>query len=246
MAATEVAIVTGGARGIGASITKLLSESGMHVAVGYSTNRKTAEEFAAKLRAAGGSISVHQGNVGSPDDCRRVVEEVLADAGRVDHLINNAGITIDKTVRDMTVEEWHAVLRINLSGSFYMIKAVLEHMIERRSGRIVNISSVIGQRGKIGQAHYAASKAGLFGFTKSLAQEVARKGITVNCVAPGYVDTDMVAAVDPKTMDKLLARVPVGRIGSGREIARAVQYLLGEDAAYITGSVISVNGGLDM
>jgi NAD(P)-dependent dehydrogenase (short-subunit alcohol dehydrogenase family) len=246
MNATEVAIVTGGARGIGGSITKLLSESGMHVAVGYSSNHKAANELAAKLRTAGGSISVHQGNVGSPDDCRRVVEEVLAQVGRVDHLINNAGITIDKTVRDMTVEEWHAVLRINLSGSFYMIKAVLEHMLERRSGRIVNISSVIGQRGNIGQAHYAASKAGLFGFTKSLAQEVARKGITVNCVAPGYVDTDMVAAVDPTTMEKLLSRVPVGRIGSGREIGRAVQYLLGEDAAYITGSVISVNGGLDM
>jgi acetoacetyl-CoA reductase len=246
MTATEVAIVTGGARGIGASITTLLSQSGMHVAVGYSSNRKAADELAAKLRADGGSVSVHQGNVGSPEDCLRVVDEVLVEVGRVDHLINNAGVTIDKTVRDMTVEEWHAVLRINLSGSFYMIKAVLEHMLERRSGRIVNISSVIGQRGNIGQAHYAASKAGLFGFTKSLAQEVARKGITVNCVAPGYVDTDMVAAVDPTTMEKLLARVPVGRIGSGREIARAVQYLLGEDAAYITGSVISVNGGLDM
>lgn len=246
MGVNEVAIVTGGARGIGASITTLLAQSGVHVAAGYSSNRGAAEELAAKLQAEGASVSVHQGNVGNPDDCRRVVDEVLQLTGRVDHLINNAGITIDKTVREMTVEEWHAVLRINLSGSFYMIKAVLEHMIERRSGRIVNISSVIGQRGNIGQAHYAASKAGMFGFTKSLALEVARKGITVNCVAPGYVDTDMVAAVDKGTMDLLLTRVPIGRIGRGHEIARAVQFLLSEDAGYITGSVVSVNGGLDM
>jgi acetoacetyl-CoA reductase len=146
----------------------------------------------------------------------------------------------------MTIDEWHAVLRINLSGAFYMTKAVLDHMIERRSGRIVNISSIIGQKGNIGQAHYAASKAGLFGFSKSLALEVARKGITVNCVAPGYVDTDMVAAVDSSTMDLLVARVPVGRIGRGSEIARAVEFLVADEASYITGSVISVNGGLDM
>jgi NAD(P)-dependent dehydrogenase (short-subunit alcohol dehydrogenase family) len=246
MSAHEVAIVTGGARGIGASITSLLARSGVHVAAGYSSNRDAAEALAGKLRAEGASVSVHQGNVGSPEDCHRVVAEVLEQVGRVDHLINNAGITIDKTVREMSVEEWHAVLRINLSGTFYMIKEVLEHMIDRGSGRIVNISSVIGQKGNIGQAHYAASKAGLFGFTKSLALEVARKGITVNCVAPGYVETDMVAAVDHRTMDVLLSRVPVGRIGRGDEIARAVQFLLGEDSGYITGSVISVNGGLDM
>ena len=246
MGTGEVAIVTGGARGIGASITTLLARSGMHVAAGYSSNRAAADEMAAKLRAEGASISIHQGNVGSPEDCNRVVEEVLAAVGRVDHLINNAGIGTDKSVRNMTVHEWHSVLRVNLSGSFYMIKAVLEHMIERGSGRIVNISSVIGQRGFAGQANYAASKSGLFGFSKRLALEFARKGITVNCVAPGYIDTDMVAAVDKKRMDVLLAQVPVGRIGRGIEIARAVQYLLGEDAGYITGSVISINGGLDM
>jgi acetoacetyl-CoA reductase len=246
MGHSEVAIVTGGARGIGASITTALARSGMHVAIGYSTNQGAADSMAGKLRAEGASVSIHQGNVGKPEDCRRVVGEVLADAGRVDHLINNAGITIDKTVVQMSIEEWHAVLRINLSGAFYMTKAVLDHMLERRSGRIVNISSVIGQTGNIGQAHYAASKAGLFGFSKSLALEVARKGITVNCVAPGYVDTDMVAAVEQRTMDRLLARVPVGRIGRGSEVARAVQFLLQDEASYITGSVISVNGGLDM
>jgi NAD(P)-dependent dehydrogenase (short-subunit alcohol dehydrogenase family) len=246
MSNPRVALVTGGSRGIGASISTTLARAGVHVALGYSSNKGAADELAGKLSAEGGSVSVHQGNVGQPEDCWRVAQEVLSSAGRIDYLVNNAGITIDKTVIEMTIEDWHAVLRINLSGAFYMTKSVLAHMIERRSGRIVNISSVIGQRGNIGQAHYAASKAGLFGFTKSLALEVARKGITVNCVAPGYVDTDMVAAVDRETMDLLLARVPIGRIGRGSEIARAVQFLLDDSAGYITGSVISVNGGLDM
>jgi acetoacetyl-CoA reductase len=246
MAEQPVAVVTGGARGIGASISRGLARSGVHVAAGYSSNRAAADSLADELRAEGASISVHQGNVGDPSDCARVVDEVLALRGRVDYLVNNAGIMIDKTVVDMSIEEWHAVLRINLSGAFYMTKCVLDHMIGRRSGRIVNISSVIGQRGNIGQAHYAASKAGLFGFTKSLALEVARKGITVNCVAPGYVETDMVASVDPDTMSLLVGRVPVGRIGRGSEVARAVEFLVAEDAGYITGSVISVNGGLDM
>jgi NAD(P)-dependent dehydrogenase (short-subunit alcohol dehydrogenase family) len=219
---------------------------GIHVAAGYSTNMEAADALVNKLRADGASISLHRGNVGVPEDCSRVVAEILEVTGRVDYLINNAGINIDKTVSQMSIDEWHAVLRINLSGSFYMTKAVLDHMIKRRSGRIVNISSVIGQKGNIGQAHYAASKAGLFGFSKSLALEVARKGITVNCVAPGYVDTDMVAAVDARTMDLLVAKVPVGRIGRGSEIARAVEFLVSEEASYITGSIISVNGGLDM
>jgi NAD(P)-dependent dehydrogenase (short-subunit alcohol dehydrogenase family) len=242
----RVAIVTGGARGIGASISTLLASSGIHVAAGYSSNSSAAEALAGQVGESGGSMSTHKGNVGEPDDCRRVVEEVKERFGRVDYLINNAGITIDKTVSEMTIEDWHAVLRINLSGAFYMTKAVLDHMIDNRFGRIVNISSVIGQRGNIGQAHYAASKAGLFGFTKSLALEVARKGITVNCVAPGYVQTDMVAAVEEHTMERLVARVPVGRTATGSEIARAVDFLLDDEAGYITGSVISVNGGLDM
>ncbi len=242
----KVAIVTGGARGIGAAITALLAERGAHVAAGYSTNRETAEEFAASIGERGGSVSVHQGNVGEPGDCQRVVQEVLSEHGRVDFLINNAGITVDKTVRKMTVDDWHAVLRINLSGSFYMAKAVLDHMLGNGFGRIVNISSVIGQTGSVGQANYASSKAGLIGFSKSLAQEVARKGITVNCVAPGYIETEMVAAMPPEVLEKLLKGVPVGRLGQASEIARTVAFLVDDDAGYITGSVISVNGGLDM
>jgi acetoacetyl-CoA reductase len=242
----RVAIVTGGARGIGAAITTALANSGVHVAAGYSSNAKAAEELAGKLQAEGASVSVHQGNVGEPADCNRVVDEVMKLRGRVDYLINNAGITVDKTMRKMTVEDWHAVLRINLSGAFYMSKAVLEHMLERGFGRIVNISSLIGQTGGIGQANYAASKSGLFGLSQSLAREVARKGITVNCVAPGFIETEMVAAVPEQVLAKLLKGVPVGRLGQASEIARAVQFLVDDDAGYITGSVISVNGGLDM
>ena len=242
----RVAIVTGGARGIGAAISEALARDGIHVAMGYSTNRAAADEVAGKLGAEGASVSVHQGNVGSPEDCRRVVEEVLAVHGRVDHLVNNAGVTVDKTVRNMTIDDWHAVLRINLSGAFYMTKAVLDHMLENRFGRIVNISSMVGQTGNVGQANYAASKAGLFGFTKSLALEVARKGITVNCVAPGYTDTEMVAAVPKDVLERVVATIPVGRLGEAREIARAVRFLVDDDAGYITGSVISVNGGLEM
>jgi acetoacetyl-CoA reductase len=242
----RVAIVTGGARGIGAAITTALARSGVHVAAGYSRNAQAAEELAGKLGAEGASVSVHQGNVGEPADCNRVVDEVMKLRGRVDYLVNNAGITVDKTMRKMTIEDWHAVLRINLSGAFSMSKAVLEHMIDRGFGRIVNISSLIGQTGGIGQANYAASKSGLFGMTQSLAREVARKGITANCVAPGFIETEMVAAVPEEVLAKLLEGVPVGRLGQASEIARAVQFLVDDDAGYITGSVISVNGGLDM
>jgi acetoacetyl-CoA reductase len=242
----RVAIVTGGARGIGAAITTALARSGVHVAAGYSSNAQAAEELSGKLGAEGASVSVHQGNVGEPADCNRVVDEVLEQRGRVDYLVNNAGITVDKTMRRMTVEDWHAVLRINLSGPFYMTKAVLDHMIANEFGRIVNISSVIGQTGSVGQANYAASKSGLFGLSQSLAKEVARKGITVNCVAPGYIETEMVASVPEEVLAKLLKGVPVGRLGQASEIARAVQFLVDDDAGYITGSVISVNGGLDM
>jgi acetoacetyl-CoA reductase len=246
MTGQRVAIVTGGARGIGAAISETLARDGIHVAMGYSANRAAADDLAGKLAAEGLSVSVHQGNVGQPDDCRRVADEVLSAHGQVDYLVNNAGVTVDKTVRKMTVDDWHAVLRINLSGAFYMTKAVLDHMLENGFGRIVNISSMVGQTGNIGQANYAASKAGLFGFTKSLALEVARKGITVNCVAPGYTDTEMVAAVPKEVLDKVVATIPVGRLGHSREIARAVRFLLDDDAGYITGSVISVNGGLEM
>ena len=246
MADQRVAIVTGGARGIGAAITTALARDGVHVAAGYSSNRAKAEDLAAKLGAEGLSVSVHRGNVGDPEHCDRMVGEVLAIKGRIDYLINNAGVTVDKTVRKLTIDDWHAVLRVNLSGAFYMTKAVLDHMIERAFGRIVNISSTIGETGGIGQANYAASKAGLFGFSKSLALEVARKGITVNCVAPGYTDTDMVAAVPDDILAKVITKIPIGRLGRADEVARAVKFLVDVDAGSITGAVIDVNGGLSM
>ncbi|MBV8530095.1 MAG: SDR family NAD(P)-dependent oxidoreductase, partial [Candidatus Eremiobacteraeota bacterium] len=181
----RVALVTGGTRGIGAAITECLVESGASVAAGYSRGRESAEKFAHHMAEKGATVSIHQGRVDDVNDCNRVVKEVMDRFGRIDYLINNAGITVDKTVRKMSVDDWKQVLDVNLSGAFQMTKAVLEHMIERGSGRIVNISSVIGETGNVGQANYAASKAGLFGFTKSLAVEMAQRGITVNCVAPG-------------------------------------------------------------
>ena len=242
----KVAIVTGGCRGIGAAITKSLAEGGAHVAAGYNRGAETAEALAAGLRAEGLSISLHQGNVAEPEACGRVVQEVLDEHGRIDFLVNNAGINVDKTVRRMSVDDWHAVLRVNLSGAFYMTRAVLDHMVGRQSGRIVNISSVIGQSGNIGQANYAASKSGQFGFTKSLALEVARKGITVNCVAPGFIETDMVASVPQSVLETVIGRIPVGRLGQASEVARCVRFLLEDEAGYITGAVVAVNGGLEM
>jgi acetoacetyl-CoA reductase len=242
----RVAIVTGGTRGIGAAITRSLADAGAHVAAGFSKNQAAAEALRRELREQGRSVSIHQGNVGIPEDCLRVAKEVLDQRGRVDILINNAGVTVDKTVRKMTVEDWHAVLRINLSGAFYMTKAVLDHMLERGYGRIVTISSVVGETGSVGQANYAASKSGLFGFTKSLALETARKGITVNCVTPGYVDTEMVAAVPKEVQEKIVETIPMRRLGHSWEIARAVRFLCDDDSGYITGAVFAINGGLEM
>jgi NAD(P)-dependent dehydrogenase (short-subunit alcohol dehydrogenase family) len=196
--------------------------------------------------AQGLSISVHQMDVGDPQDCVRFIDEVIDTHENVDYLINNAGINIDRTVRRMTIEEWHGVMRINISGCFYMVKAVIEPMIERHSGRIVNISSIIGQTGNVGQANYASAKSGMFGLSMTLALELAGKGITVNCVAPGFINTDMMASVPEKFLDEIVARIPVGRLGEPEDVAFAVMGLLDDRASYITGAVIPVNGGLDM
>ncbi len=242
----RVAIVTGGTRGIGAAITQALAAKNAHVAAGYSKGKDSAEACATKLRDGGHSVSTHQGRVDDFDDCRRVVDEVLAQYGRIDFLVNNAGITLDKTLRKMTSEDWCNVINVNLSGAFNMTKAVLEHMIERGSGRVINISSVIGSTGNIGQANYAASKAGLFGFTKSLALETANKGITANVVAPGFIATEMVAAMPSEALEKVVAKIPTRRLGKPEEIGRVVRFLCEDDSSYITGAVFHVNGGLDM
>jgi acetoacetyl-CoA reductase len=235
----QVALVTGGVRGIGRAICERLAGRGVTVAAGYSRGKEAADQLRAELPGA----SVHQGNVGSVEDCERVIAEVLDTHGRLDILVNNAGITLDKTVRRMTPEEWDRVIQVNLSGAFYLSRAILQHMLDRGSGRIINISSIIGEAGNIGQANYSASKAGLFGLTMSLAQETARKGITVNSVAPGYIATEMVAAVPKEALDKVVAKIPVGRLGDADEIARVVEFLADPDSAFITGQIYSVNGG---
>ncbi|MBV8371938.1 MAG: 3-oxoacyl-ACP reductase FabG, partial [Candidatus Eremiobacteraeota bacterium] len=209
----RVALVTGGTRGIGAAITQMLLENGASVAAGYSRGLESAQRFKDQMIAKGAKMSIHQGRVDDAEDCSRVFKEVLDEFGRVDYLVNNAGITIDKTVRKMTVDDWRQVLNVNLSGAFQMTKAVLEHMIERGSGRIVNISSVIGETGNVGQANYAASKAGLFGFTKSLALEMAQRGITVNSVAPGFIATEMVGAIPEAALAKVIEKIPQRRLG---------------------------------
>jgi 3-oxoacyl-[acyl-carrier protein] reductase len=259
--AGRVALVTGGTRGIGAAISRSLASQGASVAAGYSGNRERAERFIKEFERdfnGSGRATVHQGNVSHPDDCRRVVQEVLDQHGRIDILVNNAGITMDKMAMKMTVEQWNEVIAVNLSGSFYMAQPALEHMVERGTGRIIFVSSVIGETGNIGQANYAASKAGMLGLTKTLAKETAfilaragrltdnGVGITVNTVTPGFVATEMLENVPEKVLDKIRSQIPVGRLCQPEEIARVVHFLAADASAYITGQVWGVNGGLDM
>jgi acetoacetyl-CoA reductase len=235
--------VTGGSRGIGLAICRHLLGQGATVAAGYSRDEASARA----LRDANPDrVSIHQGNIGVVEDCNRVVSEVIDHYGKVDILVNNAGITADHTVRKMGADEWDRVVRINLNGAFYLSRAVLDPMIERTYGRIVNISSVIGETGKIGQANYSAAKSGLFGLTKTLARETARRGITVNCVAPGFIATEMVSAMPDDALAKVVAQIPIGRLGAPEEVARVVAFLVDPAAAYITGSIVDVNGGLNM
>ena len=240
----QVALVTGGIRGIGLAISERLMDRGIKVAAGYSSNHEDARLFADKHADHG--VTVHQGNIGRNEDCVRVIEEVIDQHGHLDILVNNAGITVDKTVRKMTPEEWDRVLHVNLSGAFYLSRAILQHMLDRGYGRIVNISSVIGSAGGFGQANYAAAKSGMFGLTMSLALETANKGITVNTVTPGYITTEMTAAVPGDVMERLVARIPVGRLGEPNEVARVVEFLADPESGYITGQVYPVNGGLYM
>ncbi len=240
----QVGLVTGGVRGIGLAISEQLIEHGARVAAGYSRNVAAADDFLARHGAAG--ATVHQGNIASDADCERVVEEVIGQHGRLDILVNNAGITVDKTVRKMTPAEWNHVIEVNLNGAFYMSRAALQHMIEQGYGRIINISSVIGETGNIGQANYAAAKSGLFGLTMSLALESASRGITVNCVAPGFIETEMVAAVPEAVLASIVDQIPAKRLGQPEEVARVVVFLADRDSSYITGQAYSVNGGLNM
>ncbi|HEU4488241.1 MAG TPA: beta-ketoacyl-ACP reductase [Actinomycetota bacterium] len=240
----QVALVTGGTRGIGLAISERLIERGVRVAAGYSRDAEAAKRLVDAH--AGAEISIHQGNIGRADDCERVINEVIEQHGQLDILVNNAGINIDKTVRKMTPEEWDQVVHVNLSGAFYLSSSVLNHMLERKYGRIINISSVIGLMGNVGQANYAAAKSGLFGLTMSLALETATKGVTVNSIAPGFIETEMVSALPEKALEKIIAQIPVGRLGRADEVARVVEFLADPDSSYITGEVYGINGGLYM
>jgi len=238
---TRVAIVTGGTRGIGRAICEALRADGLTVVATYAGNEETARAFTDET-----GIAAYKWDVGdhqaSQEGCRRVESEV----GPIDVLVNNAGITRDGTLLKMSFEDWYDVMRINLGGCFNMAKAVFGGMKERGWGRIVNIGSINGQAGQYGQVNYAAAKSGIHGFTKALAQEGARFGITVNAIAPGYIDTDMVAAVPENVLEKIVARIPVGRLGHADEIARGVVFLCSQDAGFVTGSTMSINGGQHM
>jgi acetoacetyl-CoA reductase/3-oxoacyl-[acyl-carrier protein] reductase len=254
----RVAFVTGGTRGIGAAISRSLATQGAAVAAGYSGNDEAAARFRESFAQSfpGQGFSVHKGDISSGDDCRRTVAEVIGEHGRLDILVNNAGITADRGVLKMTDDDWRRVIDVNLSGAFYLSQAALRHMLERGSGRIINISSVIGEMGNIGQTNYASAKSGLFGLTKTLAREAAFQlqkagkldglGVTVNTVTPGFIATDMVATVPEKVLDSIRARIPLGRLGEPEEIARVVHFLAADASGYITGQVWGVNGGLDM
>jgi len=238
---SRVAVVTGGTRGIGRAISVALKDAAYRVAAVYAGDDKAAQQFKGDT-----GIPVFKFNVGDFAACAEGVKAIEAALGPVEILINNAGITRDTTMHRMSFEHWNAVIQTNLTSCFNMTRQVIEGMRTRGFGRIVNIGSINGQAGQFGQANYAAAKAGMQGFTKALAQEGAARGVTVNVIAPGYVETDMVRAVAADVLEKIVARIPVGRLGKPEEIARAVLFLVADEAGFITGSTLSINGGQHM
>lgn len=237
----RVAIVTGGTRGIGKAISLALRDQGRTVVANYAGNEEKARAFTEET-----GIAAYKWDVGDHEATLEGCAKVAADIGEIDIVVNNAGITRDATLHKMSFDDWNEVMRINLGGCFNMAKACFLGMRERGWGRIVNIGSINGQAGQYGQVNYAAAKSGIHGFTKALAQEGARFGVTVNAIAPGYIDTDMVAAVPEPVLEKIVAKIPVGRLGHAEEIARGVAFLTGEDAGFVTGSTMSLNGGQHM
>jgi len=237
----RVAVVTGGTRGIGEAISVGLKDAGYNVAAVYAGNDEKAREFSERT-----GIAVFKWDVSNFEACKEGLGKVAAELGPVEIVVNNAGITRDGVLHRMTFEQWNDVIQTNLTSCFNMCRNVIDGMRERNFGRIVNIGSVNGQAGQYGQVNYAAAKSGIHGFTKALAQEGAAKGITVNAIAPGYIDTDMVRAVPANVLEKIIGKIPVGRLGKASEIARGVLFLVSDDGGFITGSTLSINGGQHM
>ena len=237
----RIALVTGGTRGIGRAISEALKDAGRTVIANYAGNDEKARQFTEET-----GIATKKFDVGSFDACQTAVQEIAEEFGNIEILVNNAGITRDGTLMRMSLEDWEDVIRTNLGSCFNLSRAVFGAMRENNFGRIVNIGSINGQAGQYGQVNYAAAKSGIHGFTKALAQEGARFNITVNAIAPGYVDTDMVAAVPPQVLEKIVAKIPVGRLGQASEIARGVCFLTSDEGAFVTGSTMSINGGQHM
>src|SRR4051812_10116262 len=240
--AGKVAVVTGSSRGIGKAIAKALAGEGATLAVHYCRGRKPADELAEEFEQAGTRVGIFQADVAKPEDCHKLLDQVGKQFGAVDILVNNAGVNRDKSLRKMSAAEWDEVIGTNLSSVFHCTKAALEPMIARGWGRIINIASIIGQTGAFGQANYAASKAGVIAFTKSVAQELAKYGITVNAICPGFVDTDMMASMPQAARDTVKSKIPLGRFGEADEVARLVRFLCTE-GDWITGSQLNINGG---
>ena len=242
----RAALITGGAKGIGRAICLALAEKGMDIAVNFAGSAAAAEETAASCRALGVRAVTLQADVRSPEGCQKLVEDTVASLGRIDVLVNNAGITADTLMLRMTEADFDNVLATNLKGAFFCTKAASRHMMRQRYGRIVSISSVVGLHGNAGQTNYAAAKAGLIGLTKSVAKEYAARGITANVVAPGFIDTDMTAAMPESARAAAAASIPAGKVGDAKDVAAAVAFLAGEQAGYITGQVLCVDGGMGM
>ena len=242
----QVVIVTGASRGIGRAVAVRFARDGAAVIVNYRGSEAAAQETVQAVTEAGGQATLVQGDVSNRDDAERLIEAAVTEHGRIDVLVNNAGITRDQLLMRMTDDDWDAVLDTNLKGAFHTTRAALRPMLRKRSGRIVNIASVVGLIGNAGQANYAAAKAGLIGFTKATAREVASRSITVNAVAPGYIATDMTDAIMDKMKEKILEQVPMGRLGTPEDVAAAVAFLASPAAAYMTGTVLTVDGGMVM
>lgn len=243
---SKVAIITGSSRGIGREIALTLAESGANVVVNYMGNQVLAEEVVTQIKALGRDSLAIKADVAKSEDVDRLVAQTIAHFGRVDILVNNAGITKDNLIMRMKEEDWDKVIETNLKSSFLLSKAVSRQMMKQRYGRIVNISSVVGIMGNAGQANYVAAKAGMIGLTKTLARELASRGITVNAVAPGFIETDMTQALGNEVKEQLLNQIPLLRLGSTRDVANAVKFLVSDDASYMTGQVINVDGGMVM